>query len=186
MPVGTNVTVLLRQLRSGDESTRNLLADVIYPELRRIAGRQFRRERHEHQLQPTALVHEAYLRLAGNDAQNWESRAHFFGAAAASMRRILIDHARARTAEKRGGGQIAPDISPAIGMAGAPSIDVLALDLALTELARVSPRQARIVELRYFGGLTVPETAEALGINGRTVDRDWATARAWLRRRLRT
>jgi RNA polymerase sigma factor (TIGR02999 family) len=186
MSVGTNVTVLLRQLRSGDQATRNLLAEVIYPELRRIAGRQFKGERREHQLQPTALVHEAYLRLAGNHAQNWESRAHFFGAAAASMRRILIDHARARRADKRGGDQAAADVGQAVTMAGAPSIDVLALDLALTELARRSPRQARIVELRYFGGLTVPETAEALGINARTVDRDWATAKAWLRRRLRT
>jgi RNA polymerase sigma factor (TIGR02999 family) len=186
MLASTNVTVLLRQLRSGDQATRDLLAEAIYPELRRIAGHQFRRERREHQLQPTALVHEAYLRLAGNEAQNWESRAHFFGAAAASMRRILIDQARARRAEKRGGDQTARDTGPAIAVEAAPSIDLLALDHALTELAKVSPRQARIVELRYFGGLTVPETAEALGINARTVDRDWATARAWLRRRLRT
>jgi RNA polymerase sigma factor (TIGR02999 family) len=185
MSVGTNVTVLLRQLRSGDADTRNLLAEVIYPELRRIAGRHFKAERRDHLLQPTALVHEAFLRLAANDRQTWENRAHFFGAAAASMRRILIDQARARRAEKRGGDEPAHDPGPALAVEAAPSIDLLELDLALTGLAARSPRQARIVELRYFGGLTVPETAEALGINARTVDRDWATARAWLRRRLR-
>lgn len=181
-----NVTLLLRQLRSGGFATRNLLAELIYPELRRTAERQFRAERPGHTLQPTALVNEAYLRLVEHDGQTWESRAHFFGAAAEVMRRILIDHARASRADKRGGGQATVALDETIAAASAPSIDVLALDAALTDLAKISPRQSRIVELRYFGGLSVRDTAEALGLNARTVDRDWATAKAWLRRRLQS
>jgi RNA polymerase sigma factor (TIGR02999 family) len=158
--------------------------ELIYAELRRIAARQFREERPGHTLQPTALVNEAYLRLVAHNGQTWESRAHFFGAAAVIMRRVLIDHARASRADKRGGGQAAVMLDEASQAVNGPSIDLLALDVALTDLARISPRQGRIVELRYFGGLSVPETAEALGLNPRTVDRDWAAAKAWLRRRL--
>jgi RNA polymerase sigma-70 factor, ECF subfamily len=164
---------------------RNQLVELIYPALRRMAVRQFRAERPGHALQATALVHEAYLRLVAHEEQTWEGRSHFFGAAAEIMRRILIDHARAGLADKRGGGQATVPLHETIAAAEGPSIDLLELDLALTELAKISPRQSRIVELRYFGGLSVPEVAEALGVNARTVDRDWAAAKAWLRRRLR-
>jgi RNA polymerase sigma factor (TIGR02999 family) len=180
-----NVTLLLRQLRSGDPATRNQLTELIYPALRRIAGRQFRAERTGHTLQPTALVNEAYVRLVAHEEQTWRSRTHFFGAAAEVMRRILIDHARACRAGKRGGGQAMASIEDVTSATEGPSVDLLALDVALAELATISPRQSRIVELRYFGGLSVPETAEALGLNSRTVDRDWAAAKAWLRLRLR-
>jgi RNA polymerase sigma factor (TIGR02999 family) len=180
-----NVTFLLRQLRSGDRAILDQLTELIYPELRRLAARRFQAERTGHTLQPTALVNEAYLRLVAHDGQTWESRAHFFGAAAEIMRRILIDHARGCRAEKRGGGRGSLPLDEAMVVADAPSIDLLALDAALTDLAKLSHRQARIVELRYFAGLSVPETAEVLGLNPRTIDRDWATARAWLRRRLR-
>jgi RNA polymerase sigma-70 factor (ECF subfamily) len=158
--------------------------ELVYLELRRIATRQFRRERTSHILQPTALVNEAYLRLAGSDGQTWDNRAHFFAAAAETMRRVLVDHARGNRAQKRGAGRTAVTLDEASLSVNGPSINLLALDEALTELARLSPRQARLVELRYFGGLSVPETAHVLGINPRTVDRDWAAARAWLRRRL--
>ncbi len=159
--------------------------ELIHAELRRIAGRLFRRERTGHTLQPTALVNEAYVRLVAHDGQTWANRAHFFAAAAEVMRRVLIDHARANRAEKRGGGCATALLDEAHIAVDGPSIDLLALDMALNDLARLSARQARIVELRYFAGLSVPDTAEALGVNPRTVDRDWATARAWLRRRLR-
>jgi RNA polymerase sigma factor (TIGR02999 family) len=176
------VTVLLGRLRRGDQASLPDLIQVVYPELRRVARGLLRREPPGHILQPTALVHETYVRLVGHEQHNWQNRAHFFGAAAQLMRRILVDHARASRARKRGGGPGALDVIDVI--AGAPSIDVLALDRALEQLERVSPRQARIVELRYFAGLSVPETAEALGMNTRTVDRDWAAARVWLRRKL--
>ena len=160
------------------------LMEVVYPELRRLARGLFRAERHGHLLQPTALVNEAYVRLIAHNHHNWHNRVHFFGAAAELMRRILVDHARANQARKRGGGTVTT-LEAAQLVADAPSIEILALDRALNELEQVSPRQVRIVELRYFGGLSVPETAEALGVNPRTVDRDWAAARVWLRRRLR-
>jgi len=177
------VTVLLGRLRRGDRASLPDLIQVVYPELRRVARGLLRHEPPGHILQPTALVHETYVRLVADDQHNWQNRAHFFGAAAHVMRRILVDHARASRARKRGGhGPGALDTTDLI--AGAPSIDVLALDRALEQLEHVSPRQARIVELRYFAGLSVPETAEALGMNARTIDRDWAAARVWLRRKL--
>ena len=177
------VTVLLGRLQRGDRASLSDLIEVVYPELRRVASGLLRHEPQGHILQPTALVHETYVRLVAHDQHNWQNRSHFFGAAAQLMRRILVDHARASRARKRGGdGMAALEMIDAI--AGAPSIDVLALDRALEQLERVSARQARIVELRYFAGLSVPETAEALGMNTRTVDRDWAAARVWLRRKL--
>ena len=177
------ITVLLGRLRRGDDASLRDLIQAVYPELRRVARGLLRRESPGHILQPTALVHETYVRLVAHDQHNWQNRAHFFGAAAQLMRRILVDHARAARARKRGGdGTGALEMCDVI--AAAPSIDVLALDRALEQLEHVSPRQARIVELRYFAGLSVPETAEALGMNSRTVDRDWAAARVWLRRRL--
>jgi len=183
-PVQGSVTVLLGRLQAGDRTTLPELVEAVYAELRRVARGLLRTERPGHLLQPTALVNEAYMRLVAHEHHNWRNRAHFFGAAAELMRRILVDHARAAQAAKRGGGQIAQaDASELV--IDSPSIEILALDRALDELARIAPRQARIVELRYFGGLSVPETAEALGLNARTVDRDWAAARVWLRRRLR-
>lgn len=178
------ITVLLRRARSGDESTLKALVELVYPELRALARAYFRRERPGHVLQTTALVNEAYLRLVSHEHHDWRNRAHFFGAAAQIMRRILVDYARAGRAQKRGGDHVAlSDIADPV--ADGRSVELLALDEALSELEKLSARQARIVELRYFAGLSVSETAEALGVNARTVDRDWAAARAWLRRRMR-
>jgi RNA polymerase sigma factor (TIGR02999 family) len=178
------ITVLLRRAQWGDESTLKALIELVYPELHSLARAYFRRERPDHVLQPTALVNEAYLRLLSHEHHNWRNRAHFFGAAAQIMRRILVDYARASRAQKRGADRVAlSDIADpvAVGL----SAEMLALDEALNDLETISARQARIVELRYFAGLSVSETAEALGVNARTVDRDWAAARTWLRRRLR-
>lgn len=178
-----DVTVLLDGLRGGDEGTLGRLIELIYPELRKLAGRHFRNERPGHLLQPTALVSEAYLRLVGHRQHRWQNRSHFFAAASHVMRRILVDHARARTAQKR----TAPLSMPEDRLQAAIEGDVdelIALDAALDELERLSSRQARIVQLRYFGGLSVLEAAEVLGVTPRTVDRDWAAARAWLRLRL--
>jgi RNA polymerase sigma factor (TIGR02999 family) len=177
------VTVLLGRLQSGDRAGLPELIQVVYPELRRVAGGLLRRERPGHILQPTALVHETYVRLVDHDQHNWQNRSHFFGAAAQLMRRILVDHARASQAQKRGGNGVRAVRVPDV-IASEPSVNVLALDRALDRLEQVSPRQVRIVELRYFAGLSVSETAEALGMTTRTVDRDWAAARVWLRRQL--
>jgi RNA polymerase sigma factor (TIGR02999 family) len=178
------ITVLLRRAQPGDESTLNALMELVYPELREMARAYFRRERPEHVLQPTALVNEAYIRLVAHEHHDWRNRAHFFGAAAQVMRRILVDYARASRAQKRWGDHVAlSDIADPV--ADGRSVEMLALDDALSELEKLSARQARIVELRYFGGLSIAEAAEALGVNVRTADRDWAAARVWLRRRLR-
>jgi RNA polymerase sigma factor (TIGR02999 family) len=159
--------------------------ELIYPELKKVARSQLRNERPGHPLQPTALVHEAYLRLVGHEDHNWESRAHFYAAAANLMRRILIDSARARNAGKRDGERSVIPLSQALAFSEHQSADLLDLDQALSELEEFSPRQARVVELRYFAGLSVPEVAHALGVTPRSIDRDWATARAWLRGRLK-
>jgi RNA polymerase sigma factor (TIGR02999 family) len=166
---------------------------VIYEELRRLAARHMRRERSSHTLQPTALVHELYLRLAAEAPLQWQNRAHFFGIAATSMRRILVEHARRRSARKRGGagrGAEPPAVLAAVPLpddlaAGQEELDVLALDEALTDLAQTDPERSRIVELRFFGGLTVEETAEVLGVSEATIARRWRLARAWLLRRLK-
>ena len=178
------VTLLLRMFRGGDTDAASRLMALIYPELRRIAQVQFRREREDHDLQPTALVHEAFLRLVAHEHHTWEDRRHFFAAASNVMRRILIEHARARRAQKRDGASTRVTLDDAVTVTREQSVDLLDLDQALTELEELSPRQARVVELRYFSGLSVPEIAGALGLNPRSVDRDWATARAWLRNRL--
>ena len=177
------VTLLLRQLRAGDRSKLEPLLEAVHPDLRRMAQRRFRHEGPGHLLQPTALVNEAYLRLVAREDQTWENRAHFLAAAARAMRRILIDHARGLQSVKRGGGDIVPLEDVDVPDPGRP-VDFLALDDALTRLQQISPRQARIVELRYFAGMSVPEVAQVIGRDPRTVDRDWAAARAWLRSRL--
>lgn len=185
-------TDLLRQMRSDSDSQRadaaRQLLDVLYGELRALAGSFFRRQSASHTLQPTALVHEAWLRLADNTSSDLRDRAHFLALAGTAMRHILVDHARAKSAAKRGGdrervaiegdwGELAP------GRGDDPA-DVVALDDALSRLAELDGRQARIVELRVFAGMTVDETAEALGVSPRTVDLDWRMARAWLSREL--
>src|SRR5262245_37121010 len=179
------VTLLLRDFQPGDDAKASRLMELIYPELKKLAQARFRAERSGHVLEPTALVHEAYLRLVEHEHHNWESRSHFYAAAANVMRRILIDCARARNAGKREGERTAISLDEAVTLIGEQSMDLLDLDRALSELEEFSPRQARVVELRYFTGLSVPEAARALGVNARAVDRDWATARAWLRGKLK-
>ena len=182
-----DVTPLLLAWGAGDQSAGERLLPAVYAELRRQAARAMRRESSEHTLQATALVHEAYLRLVDQRRVVWRSRAHFFGVAAQVMRRILVDHARERRAAKRGGG-LPPlalgDADAAAAPAAEQGVDVLALHEALERLAALDPDQARLVELRYFGGLSIEETAEALGVSPATVKREWAIARAWLRREL--
>jgi len=184
-----DVTQLLLGWSTGDPSAGEELMSAVYDELHRQAARAMRRENPEHTLQATALVSEAYLRLIDQRRVQWRNRAHFFGVAAQLMRRILVDHARGRHAAKRGGGvaqltlghgDAAPNASDEQG------VDVLVLNEALERLAAIDPDQARVVELRYFGGLTIEDTAEALGVSAATVKREWAVARAWLRRELGT
>jgi RNA polymerase sigma factor (TIGR02999 family) len=157
---------------------------LVYDELHRIASAYLRRERREHTLQPTALVHEAYLRLAGQDDLDWKNRAHFRAIAATTMRRILIEHARARGRKKRGEAPERVALEDTVALAPAPRVDLEAIDQALVRLEDLDRQQARIVELRFFAGLSVEETAEVLSISRTTVKRDWAMARAWLRREL--
>jgi RNA polymerase sigma factor (TIGR02999 family) len=180
-----DLTLLLRQLRSGDSDVLERVAEVIYPDLRRVARQKFRHERPGHPLQATALVHETYLRLISHEDQNWKNRASFFAAAAEIMRRILVDHARIRGARKRDGDRVSLPLTESATAIEAPSDDLLDLDQALSELHAIAPRQARIVELRYFVGLSIPEIARLMALSPRAVDRDWAAARSWLRRRLR-
>jgi RNA polymerase sigma factor (TIGR02999 family) len=186
--VPPDVTPLLLAWGTGDASAGEKLLPAIYAELHRQASRAMRRERGEHTLQATALVHEAYLRLVDQRKVEWKNRAQFFGVAAQVMRRILVDHARAHHAEKRGGAMKPlslghADQAPA-GGSDDSALDVLMLHDALERLALLDPEQARLVELRYFGGMNIEETAEALGVSPATVKREWATARAWLRREL--
>jgi len=182
-----DVTQLLLDWRAGDTGAGDRLLPAVYDELHRQAERAMRRENEEHTLQATALVHEAYLRLVDQSRVEWKSRAHFFGIAAQVMRRILVDHARGRLADKRGAG--AKRITLDDANVGAPEgaghgIDVLDLHDALERLAALDATQARVVELRYFSGLNIEETAEALDVSPATVKREWAVARAWLRREL--
>ena len=179
-----DVTGLLLSWRQGDAAALDRLVPLVYQELRRVAARHLRREAPGHALQATALVHEVYLRLVDVDRMALKNRAHFFAVAAVLMRQILVDHARRQRADKRGGGVTMlslDDVSPATQPA---SVDVLALDQALDALSALDARQARIVELRFFAGLNVDETAGALEISPATVERDWALAKAWLYRRL--
>ena len=178
------VTEVLNELAKGDERALDRLLPVVYRELKRLAAGYLRSERAEHTLQPTALAHEAYLRLVGREEIQWQNRAHFLGVAARAMREILVDHARRRKALKRGGGQALTLYDESLPVAGGRPVAFDDLDQALVDLARLSERQAKVVELRYFGGLTIEETGEVLGISPVTVKRDWATARAWLYREL--
>jgi len=178
------VTQLLKRLRDGDEKAHERLVPMIHAELRRIARSHLRRERPWHTLQATELAHEVYLRLAGAMQHDWRDRAHFFAVASGTMRRILIDHARKRAAGKRGGGHANVPLDEAEPVGVDRPDDLLALDAALLRLGKLDPRQERIVELRFFGGLDVDETAVVLGISTRTVKREWSVARAWLRAEL--
>lgn len=175
-----DVTQLLRDWRGGDNEALNKLMPLVYDELRRIAAAYLRREREDHTLQTAALVNEAYLRLVDQTRADWKNRAQFFGVAAQFMRRILVDHAREHKAAKRGSGETRLALDEAINIAGQQDVDVIALDEALEELARFDPRQSRIIELRYFVGLEIDETAEVLGISPATVKREWNSAKAWL------
>jgi RNA polymerase sigma factor (TIGR02999 family) len=179
-----DVTKLLLAWSDGDRGALERLLGVVYEELRRMAARYLNREGAGHILQPTALVHEAYLKLVDQDRVRWQNRAHFFGVAAQLMRRILVDDARMRLAEKRGGGATMLPLGDATGAAQPPGVDVIAVDSALTRLASVYPEQARLVELRYFGGLTIEETGEVMGLSPATIKRQWMVARAWLHRDL--
>jgi RNA polymerase sigma-70 factor (ECF subfamily) len=179
------ITQLLTKWGSGDQAALDELMPLVHEELRRLAGAYLRRERAGHTLQPTALVNEAYLKLVDQKSARWQNRAQFFGIAAQLMRRILVDHARLKHAEKRGGvEQQRLSITSAQELATKPDLDVLALHEALEELAKLDPQQSRIVELKFFGGLSIEETAEVLGVGHATVERDWKMARAWLRRKL--
>jgi len=183
--VPENVTELLQQWQDGDQEALDRLLPLVYDELRRQAHRYLRRERANHTLQTTALINEAYLKLVDQRAVQWQNRAHFFGIAAQAMRRILVDYARTKNREKRGGA--IPDLpldEVLLVAATGQSIDLLALDEALTRLALIDEQQARVVELKYFSGLSIEETAEALGISPATVKRDWQMAKAWLRHEL--
>ena len=179
------VEILVEQAGQGDAAATAQLMPIVYNELRRIAGAYMRRERPGQTIQPTALVHEAYLRLLRDRRHDWDGRAHFLAIAAASMRQILVERARAKRTDKRGGEKRRVTLDELAGPASETSIDLLALDEALDCLAALDARQARIVELRFFGGLTIEETSQALGISPATVKRNWTLARAWLRREVR-
>ena len=178
------LTQLLVDWRNGDKAALGELMPLVYQELRRIARRYMRGERAGHTLQSAALVNEAYLRLIEIRSVDWQSRAHFFAMAAQLMRRVLVDHARSRNYAKRGGAQQKLSLSEADGLADKPDVDLVALDDALKTLAAMNGRQSQIVELQYFGGMTIKETAEVLGVSHTTVERDWRIAKAWLRREL--
>ncbi len=182
--MASDVTLALVELSSGDRRAMDRLFPLVYDELRRLAGRQMRRERPNHTLTPTALVHEAFLKLVQLDKINWQGRAHFFAACAQSMRRILISYARMKTADKRGARSEPVPIDNVVVAAQERPEDVVQLNEALTQLERLSERQARIVECRFFAGMSVDETAAALDISPATVKRDWTAARAFLNREL--
>lgn len=179
-----DVTRLLQAWSGGDRDALEQLMPAVYQEVRRLARSYLRRERPDHTLQATALVNEAYMRLIDQRAVKWQNRAHFFGIAAQIMRRILVDHARMRQADKRGSGQAAVLLDEALEVASGRNLDVVALHDALTTLADLDERQARIVELRFFGGLSIEEAAEVMQLSPATIKRELAAARAWLRQEL--
>src|SRR3954466_1992436 len=179
-----DVTKLLVNWTNGDKKALEALMPLVYGELHRLARRYLRRERSDHTLQSTALVHEAYMRMVDQKGVQWQNRAHFFAVAAQIIRRILVDHARTHNAEKRGGGACKLALDEAIGVSQKRDLNLVALDDAINGLAEMDPQQGRIVELRFFGGLSIEETAEVLGISPATVKRDWAVAKAWLYRDL--
>ena len=176
----SNVTQLLLQWSQGDTAAREALIPLVYEELRRIARQCLASQRPGHTLQSTALVHEAYLRLVDHTSVHWENRVHFFAVAAQLMRRILVDHARKQRAAKRGGGNLTLSLDEAVAPAAMRAVDLIALDDALTGLAALDSRQSQIVELRFFGGLSIEDTSQLLDISPATVKREWVTARAWL------
>ena len=180
------LTGLLQAWGRGDRQAADELLSLVYRELRQRAAAYLRHERPDHTLQPTALVHEAYIRLVGQQHVTWQNRAHFFGVAAQMMRRILVDHARAHHAARRPGAAVRVTFADQMGAAQPPDCELLVLDQALSELTAFDPRQAQIVELRYFGGLSEQEVAEVLSLSRSTVTREWHTARAWMYRRLTT
>jgi RNA polymerase sigma factor (TIGR02999 family) len=178
------ITRLLNAWQGGDAAARDRLFLLVYQELRRRASVQLRRERPGHTLRPTALVHETYLRLLGQDRVKWQNRAQFFAIASEMMRRVLVDHAREKKAVKRAGGAVRVALEEDVAATEPREVDLIALDGALDELAAMDPRQSRVVEMRFFGGLSPAEIAEVLEVSRATVDRDWRFARTWLYRRL--
>ena len=184
-PSQEEVTALLNDWTNGDQEALNRLMPLVYDELHRLASRHLRHERTGHTLQTTALVHEAYLKLVDQKSASWQNRLQFFAAAAKVMRHILVDYARSRKAVKRGGDYCRLSLDEALISAEEDDPDLLALDEALNELAALDPQQSRVVELRVFAGLTVNDTAQALGISPRTVKREWSMAKAWLHRQIR-
>lgn len=183
-PGDTDTTQLLVKWGKGDQQALQKLMPRVYDELHRLAGHLMRREQAGHTLQPTALVHEAYLRMVDQTRADWQNRAHFLAVAAQMLRRVLVDHARAKQRLKRSSGTMLLSFEESLASGPALDLDVVALDEALSELARIDPQQSRIVELRFFAGVSIEETAASLAISPATVKRDWAVARAWLHRRL--
>jgi RNA polymerase sigma factor (TIGR02999 family) len=179
-----NVTVLLEKWSGGDQKALGELMPLVYGELRRLAGSHFRRERPGHTLQSTAVVHEAFMRLVDQRNVRWQNRAHFYGIAAQMIRRILLDYARSHQAGKRGAGAVKLQLDEALGVPQQADLDIVALNDALDRLAELDERQSRIVELRYFSGLSIEETAEVLQLSPATIKREWNSARAWLFREL--
>jgi RNA polymerase sigma factor (TIGR02999 family) len=184
-PAQVDITGLLSQLTQGNQDAAEKLIPLVYEELKRLARAHMRRERSDHTLQTTALVHEAYLKMVRQEAVHWQGRSHFFGIAAQLMRQILIDHARGYLREKRGGGKAALPLTEALAFSPEHSEELVKLDEALKRLSAIDPRQSKVVELRFFGGLSVEETSEFLGISPKTVKRDWAVAKAWLHAEVR-
>lgn len=183
--MATDATIILERLVRREPNAANELLPLVYRELRALAAKKLRGEPPGASLCPTSLVHEAYLKLVDQTRVDWRGRAHFMGVAATIMRRTVIEHARGRARQKRGGGWRRITLNEAIAITTKPDVDLLEIDEALTRLAATYPREARVVELRVFAGMTIDETAEALGISPRAVDGDWAMAKAWLRRELR-
>ena len=175
-----DVTLLLRQVKAGNTAAESRLLEVVYPQLRKIARQYLRRERTGHTLQPTALVNEAYLQLAGQMEKDWQNRSHFYAVAAQLMRRILVDYARQKKAAKREGSRRKVELTDALAIASDRLDEILAIDEALSRLAAFDPRRSKVVEMRFFGGMTEEEAAEVLGVAARTVKRDWSIAKAWL------
>jgi RNA polymerase sigma factor (TIGR02999 family) len=180
----SQITQLLQRWRDGNREALDALLPLVYEELRRLAHRHLRNERAEHTLQSSALVHEAYLRLIGQDFPQWEGRTHFFAIAAQLMRQILVDYARRHRASKRGSGVCMLTLGDVEALPQRKDVDVIALSDALNSLAAIDPRQSRVVELRFFAGLSLEETSEIMGIGTATIQRDWTAARAWLHREI--
>lgn len=183
-PPQEGVTQLLIQCSDGNREAFDALLPLVYDELRRLAGYYLNRERSDHTLQSTALVHEAYLRLVDQTHVRWQNRAHFFAIASQMIRRILVDYARGHRTTKRGGGAVKLQLDDALGVPGKTDLELVALDDCLNSLAELDPKQARIVELRFFGGLSIEETAEVMQSSPATVKREWSSARAWLFREM--